>query len=365
MKRPLRPGWAFSLFCSLSLSTALCARIEPVPGIEALANSAPVIVVGYVADIRDAGAEGSWTETLTWTDGRHYPVARKVATVRVAEVLKGDVASPSIRIAFDENLGGDAGPPIWSLSKGDHRIFFLRSGADAFTFSDSHQYAMPIAGDPGAVPPIAENSVYAKVIERIAASLFSLQVASQDREMALFRISTEPSPLVTEILRRAFENPVASADTDLRFNLLAALVRRKDETVLPDFETALFSTQEARFNSARSNMVLALQEQKPVVAVPLLIRALRDQQPAVRLTAAEAIEHSHNGDAVAALLRAVDDPEPEVQWQVIAALESILNRNHCLPSSPDQREALATCVDAWRESAAKTGDANRASNPLH
>ncbi len=349
----------------LSAAPVLWAGIEPVPNIEKLVSSAPVIVVGYVADVSDAGTGKSWTEALTWTDGTNYPLSRKLATVRVAEVLKGDVASPSIRITFDENLNGDAGSSILNLSKGDRRIFFLRSGAGGFTFSNGNQSAMPVSGDPTALPRIAEFGIYAEVMRLMAASLFSVTDAPQDRAMALLRISTESSPVATELLRQALVGRAVSSDADLRFNLLAALVRRKDEVELQEFEAALFSTDDARFNSARANMVLALQEWKPAVAVPLLIRALRDQQPGVRMAAAEAMQQRYNDDAVEALLNAVDDPDPDVQWQVIAVLESVVDKKHCLPSSPDQREAFTACVATWHEIAAKSADLNAASSAVH
>ena len=137
-----------------------------------------------------------------------------------------------------------------------------------------------------------------------------------------------------------------------RFELLAALVRHNDVSVLPDLETALLTNHDVALNNARDNMILALQQIDPSLADPILIQALRLPEPRMRVTAASALWHAPSDDAIAALFGSLDDPDREVRWSAINTLTSIFRESQCLPQPPDAEELFGACLEHWKEFAA-------------
>src|SRR5215472_1919633 len=111
------------------------------------------------------------------------------------------------------------------------------------------------------------------------------------------------------MFKEALDSPAARSDRAFRFELLAALVRHKDVSVLPDLETALLTNHEVDLNQGRGNMIYALQQIKPSLSGPILIQALKLPESQLRVAAAAALGSVHSNDAIKALFGALDDPD--------------------------------------------------------
>jgi hypothetical protein len=332
------------VFALLFFEPVSHSRLMSIPNLVAMTQSASVIVVGEVVRIDKVGVG----DLANW-DGRHYAVNRMVATVRIDEVLKGDIASNIIRVEYLENPDWQSGPLTNALTEKTYRMLFLKADADRFGFAASEQSSMPMSRNRNALPQPAGPDVYTRVLQHLAESLFSMEDNSQERVAAVFVLTNEPSPFVTELFKSALADRAAASDPRLRLELLAAIVRRKDTSVLPDLTAELFATQDPKYLNDRGNMILALQEVDGAVAAPILIRALKLPESGLRATAAEALKRTPADVAIDALLDALNDSDPNAQFQVMEALSFLAKQPHWLPTSTTPDASWNTALDHWKD----------------
>ena len=340
-------GWSAAVLAfALLFLPASRGRLSRIPSIVALTRSAQVVVVGGVLKVEQRGMG-----ELTAEDGQRYPAKKMAATVRVDEVLKGDVAGQVIQVEYMQNPDWERGPLTNSLTEKTCRMMFLQVTADKYGFAASESSSMPMSRNRAALPQPPGPDVYTRVLQHLAEALFSTEDTSQDRVRAISIIANEASPFVTELFRSALDGPAAASDPNLRLYLLSALVSRKETSLVPDLEAALFSFQDPRYTNARQNMILALQQIDAATAAPILVRALELPESELRMYAAMALKRTPGDVAIDGLLAAIDDPDPDAQFQVIEALSYLLHQPLCLSTAiPDA--ARPACVDHWREFAA-------------
>jgi hypothetical protein len=340
-------GWSAAVLAfALLFLPASRGRISRIPSIGALTQAAPVIVVGEVLKVEQRGVG-----ELTAEDGQHYPAKRMAATVRVDEVPKGDVAGQVLQVDYLQNPDWERGPLTNSLAERTYGMMFLQVTADKYGFAASESSSMPMSRNRAALPQPPGPDVYTRVLQHLAEALFSTEDTSLDRVLAISIITHEASPFVTELFRSALDGPAAASDPNLRLYLLAALVSRKDTSVVPVLEAALFSIQGPRYVNARQNMILALQQIDAATAAPILVRALKLPESELRMYAAMALKQTPGDVAIDGLLAAIDDPDPNAQFQVIEALSYLLHQPFCL-SSEIPCASRRACLDHWREFAA-------------
>jgi HEAT repeat protein len=162
-------------------------------------------------------------------------------------------------------------------------------------------------------------------------------------------IDNEPSPFVTELFKSALLAPAAKSDKAFRFELIAALVRHRDASVVPELEVALLSNHDTELNNARANMIYALQEIDPSSSGPILIQALRLPEARMRLAAVMAIKSAPSEAGIEALFGTLDDPDAEVQFQAIETLSVLLHKSNCARYSTAGDGAFRACAEGWRK----------------
>ena len=155
------------------------------------------------------------------------------------------------------------------------------------------------------------------------------------------------SSFVTELLKSALADRAAASDPRLHLELLAALVRRKDTSVLPDLVAELFATQDPKYRNDRLNMILALQQIDGAVAAPILIRALKERE--LRATAAQALKQTPPDLAIDALLDVLNDSDPNAQFQVMEALSFLAKQPNWLPTSTTPDASWNIVLDHWKD----------------
>src|SRR5258707_14978100 len=120
----------YLVFALLIFEPASHSRISSIPNLAAMTESASVIVVGEVVRVVKVGVGD-----LATSDGRHYAVNTMVATIRIDEVLKGDVANNILRVDYLENPDWERGPLTNALTEKTYRMLFLKADADGFDFA--------------------------------------------------------------------------------------------------------------------------------------------------------------------------------------------------------------------------------------
>jgi hypothetical protein len=303
-----------------------------------------VIVVGDVLRVVRVG-----DAEILMPDGKRYACESMTAFVRVDEVLKGDLANGTIQVDYLHNPDWDGGPQTNGLAEGTYLMFFLKPEDETLAFAAPEQSSMPMSRSRSALPDSSEGDVYTQVLWHLGLGLFDEQASSQDKTATIFVIDHERSPVVRNIFRKALDGPAARSDREFRFELLAALVRHKDVSVLPELETALFSDHDVALKNAGGNMISALHQIDASISVPILIRALKLREPEMRVAAAGVLGSAPSKEAIAALFGSLDDPDSEVRRQVINSLTAIFHEPQCLaqPAYPD--DLLEACVEYWKE----------------
>lgn len=332
------------LLGTLSCSISAPCRISTIPDISKLTNSSPVIVVGEVLRVVRVG-----DAEILMPDGKRYACESMTAFVRVDEVLKGDLANGTIQVDYLHNPDWDGGPQTNGLAEGTYLMFFLNPDGETFALAAPEQSSMPMSRSRSALPDSSEEDVYTQVLWHLGLGLFDEQAPSQDKTATIFVIDHERSAVVPKIFRKALDGPAARSDREFRFELLAALVRHKDVSVLPELETALFSDHDIALKNARGNMIYALQQIDASVSGPILIQAINLPEPEMRIAAVGALGSASSKDAIAALFGSLGDPDAEVRRQVINSLTAIFHKPQCLaqPGYPD--DLLEACVEHWKE----------------
>jgi hypothetical protein len=281
--------------------------------------------------------------------GETYSLDRMTALVSVEDVLKGDISDKTIEVDYPQNGNSENGPPTNSLVEGAWRMYFLKANGDRFAFVASDQSSMPMSHSQNALAKTPAGDLYSRVLQRLAEGLLAENGTSQERIQSIFVIDSEPSPIVVELFKSALAASPARSDRVFRFELIAALVRHKDESVVPELEAALFSNHDPDSNNARLNMIYALQQIDASSSGPILIQALRLPEAAMRGAAASALVRAPSDATVEALLGTLDDPDPEVQLQVIDTLAVLLHQPNCARDSTAQDVAFRACIEHWKE----------------
>jgi hypothetical protein len=349
---------------TLLLSTGAHCRLVAPPSIQKLTADSNFVAVVEVADVRQVG-------TVTFTDSQHNPLEgkRMSALLRLEETLKGEVSGNSIEVEYDFNRDWpmNGGPITSGFTPGSMMIVFLQCVAQKCSVTDPQTAGFPVAKKTVPVPEPPETSAYYLVLQRIAAGLFGDRSTQSGNERSanlvpreLFVLDTEHVPYISTLFHAALDqlDNKKKDDSDFRGELIAALVRRGETTMLPQLEEALFASDSGVHSQAQGNMILALHQIDWHESLPIAARALQLPSVELRRFAAHAIQNLRmqpyrpppnemSVPATHALLSALHDPDPGVAFYVMQSLGFVNARLDQRPKSTTHDAQWDACLHFW------------------
>jgi hypothetical protein len=215
-------------FSLLTLFSCVCGYAVAIPRLrlEELVSDSDVVVVGQIATARDTGkAEIRLEERIVPTDTFS-------ADVTVIRQLKGECPS-QITVTYSVPSGRTMG--YRTVGTGI-RLLFLRHSSDGLIPTDPYYPPLPAsAAQPGA----SGSDPVANVIGELGAVLASETESPAVKQQVLdVAYAIPPNEPFTASLRLALD----TSDLDLRYRVMANLVRRHDHNILPRVTELLLET---------------------------------------------------------------------------------------------------------------------------
>ncbi len=334
-------------------SQPACGRPISIPDIQKLTADSNLIVVADVESV-------NLLRTIEFPD--HTKGQQVTAVLKFDETLKGKPNTNILHVTYDYNPEPMMGGP-WTpnLTTGGHMLLFLQCAVTCRLTSPEHS-GFSIERARVTVPPPAEPTPSNKVLQRLAASLFSRVYDSRADTQPfqlpeLFTLSEQRhSPYVDDLLHAALEDLAPNQHPDLRCELLAALVRRGDLDQLPKVQEAVMSNMGNA--QSQQNMVYSLQGIDWHLTLPIAADALRASSPEVRVAVVRSIPNLGRKDyvppndltapATHVLLQALDDPDPEVVFAAMQSLGYLNARLDQRPITTSHDAKWNACIRFWR-----------------
>jgi hypothetical protein len=245
-------------------------------------------------------------------------------------------------------------------------IVFLQCRLKRCSVTNPEAAGFAVASRTAPVPEPPSPSVYLRVLQCIATGLFSDPASQLESKRPagvapaeIFVLDHERDPYVGTLFHAALKQPGVADDLELRGQLLAALVRRGDASVLAELEQVLFGGDpRSNVKNAGLNMVLALQFIDWHLSLPIAARALQSPSAEVRTVAARSIQNLHienyhpppfemTAPATRVLLPAVHDTDPEVAFAAMQSLCFLNARLDQRPTSTNPDAQWNACVQFW------------------
>jgi HEAT repeats len=254
-----------------------------------------------VVDVGPAFIEGS------------TPARRKIATVRVVELLKGS-AGTTIDVSFLVPVNPMAS--AYEGLQGRYGVIFLKRGATNYELTSPY-YPSLIGMERLNKEPVAPLE---SVLQSIGAVLESATASSQNKTEALWALRHTKSPSALRWLRIGFND----GDEIVRFTAAAGLLAAGDLTPLPMAERALLTGVPAVPRMLLLNLPPAIRDGiKDPAAIPSLTRLYQSVDVETRRAVVSALVHTNSPQAYAALVKALGDPDWEVKYIVVKGLSLV------------------------------------------
>jgi hypothetical protein len=262
------------------------------------------------------------------------------AVLRVDKVLKGQLNAPTIPIGFSIPVVPLGYKNIIATQYG---MFFLRK--DYTVHVPFYPFIVAVRGGPS-----EGGDVLDKIIAHVAHVLITSVASLDERKQAVEILSTVEVTVATEALRRAAQ----FSELSLRFQAVAALLRRNDVSVLNIAEEALLRPQQNVTKEWLSALAFAIQDGvRDPRAIPSLARLLQAHDLQTRRSAAAALRHTGVDSAIGPLSLALNDPDKEVRFQAVLGLATITRNTDYAPSINLYEQDEKRFLDYWRNWARK------------
>ncbi len=253
-------------------------------------------------------------------------------------------------------------------------IVFLQCRLKQCSVTNPEAAGFAVARRTALVPEPPGSGVYLRVLQCIATGLFSDRASQLESKRPagvapaeIFVLDHERDPYVGTLFHAALNQPGVADDFELRGQLIAALVRRGDTTVLAELEQVLFSGDPRSNVNARENMVLALQQIDWHLSLPIAARALQSPSAEVRTVAAQSIQNLHMdhyrpppfemaAPATRVLLPSVHDTDPQVAFAAMQSLGFLNARLDQRPTSANPDTQWNACVQFWEHFTPKVSE---------
>jgi hypothetical protein len=354
-KSPL-PIWIVAL--GLLAPPSASARLVSMPDIRTITNDSNLIAVVDVVNTRTLRPAD-----LINSQGKRVTGRGNETVFRVEEVLTGNPDGGSIQVEYESNSKFDSDPVTPNFLPSTRMMLFLHCVVHVCNFTKLETPGFSVTAKRSNLAPLLlqPEDVYLRVLQRLAAGLFADAYEgrrSGESPREVYLLSYEHDPYVSTLFHASLLQSTTSADVDLRGALIAALVRRGEDSMLPDLQEVLFTGDLYGHSNMRENLILALQQINWHLSLPIAAKALQLPLPELRTTTAEAIQNLRmdipnsrpnelSEPATRVLLSALHDPNPEVAFAVMQSLGNLNARPDERPRSTHPDQQWTECMQFW------------------
>jgi len=218
--------------------------------------------------------------------------------------------------------------------------FFLRKDESCYRIVDPHY--------PFVITSLKASRVQGTEIERvineIAYILSDVDSPAEDRRKAVYVLDSAHVPSATEALRRA----TTDSDKIVRFQALAALLRRNESSHLAVIERILISPPAVE-EYLIQNLAFALDNIRDPQAIPFLTRLLSAGTDEVRYRAASALRNIGGANVIKPLITALDDNNRRVRYEAVVGLAEITGQSEWAPAVDSFQREESKFLSHWKD----------------
>ena len=332
----MRVGVAIQRLAFIILLFAVLASSIPVPALnlDELTDKADLIVVSQVTSVREIG------RTSLPVGNEKVSARVMVSELRVDQVLKGSSGLSSAGVQFfspEMPIGFRAIQPL------SYRVFFLKGSAE-----DGFRLVSPYYPSVIAVPGIPAQGVaiLERVVAQVATVLLLPSSSTDQKQEAIFALSSTKSPAATRALRAGLQEK----EVTVQLSVTAALLERNEMSGLHIAEEALLNPRPDIPRYLLHNLSYGISEGvREEKAIPSLTRLLNAVSPEVRRAAASALRHTGSRSAIDPLLSAVGDSDLEVRYYSVVGLAEITGQTDWRPNMHDFLSDQHRYLNHWRD----------------
>jgi hypothetical protein len=297
----------------------------------ALVDASDLVAVGEVSAVSDIG------KTTMAIQGKDMSVDVMEAEMHVDRTIKG-TATQVIRFRFPVP-GMGIGYKV--LVANSYRVVLFKRRGQVLEFTNPFQPSFPAVST-----HVGRNGTpFDLVVGEIAAALGSTTSSESDRVTAIWALrAVKTSTASTALKGAAFGN----SGEIVKLTAVAALLARKDISVLPAAEEALTNPQTSVPDEIRQNLAAAIYEGATSEdAIPALTRLLRISDARVREASAHALRDTKSYKAIDGLALALSDSDFEVRYYGVIGLAEITGQNEWRPLEDDFKANENSYLDHW------------------
>jgi len=318
--------WLLALFSCVPAYAVAVPRIK----LEELVSQSDVVAVGEVATAQVTG------KGTIQSGERIVSVDTFSADFTVIRLLKGEFASQgTIRylIPSGQTMG------YRRIGKGV-RLLFLRHSDEGLTVTDPYYPFLPATATQ---PSSSGSDPIAKVIDELSGVLVSETADAPLKQQVLdVAYAVPPNDAFTVSLRRVLDTP----DLDLRYRVMANLVRRHDADIVPRLTELLMTPDFPERYRSMFEYVIATCITDPA-AVPFLDHLVHSPHSSTRAAVVEAFWHIGTSSVTPSAIAALTDPDQRTRYYAVRALAATTGQTEWGPSIPEFDEHEKKYIQHW------------------
>jgi len=304
----------------------------PVLDLTSMIEHADLIVVGQVVSVRDNGRK------VVPDKERGYEGQQMTAALNVTRTLKGPEKIGPLEF---EIFAPAFGSGYAVVSPKQFGMFFLKTEKGKYAVLDPYY--------PFVIAPRQHHALVGADTDRVVGEIVYILAdrtsSEEDRRKAVYVLDGAHVASATEALRLATHD----ADTVVRLQALAALLKRNDISQLNIAEDILLRQPPNIEQYLKSNLAAALGGIKDSRAIPVLTHLLAASEVRVRRRAAAALRQMGGTDSIPALVIALNDSDAGVRYEGVVGLAEITSQYEWAPSVEVFQKDEQRYLTHWRE----------------
>lgn len=296
-----------------------------------LTESSDLIICGLVISVNNQGP----TEIIA--AGQSFSAAKMVATIRVYEVLKGTIETPTVSVEFSSPSFPSG---IRVIPDDQFGMFFLQKNGINLHLSDPLYPFLPAKSSGRSTSGLPLDRVIARLLE-VLRDHNSLTTDSSSSLEALASIQEKAG---TQALREAMQ----SSTGDLQLLVAAKLLARNDISGLNLIEEQILHPVPSRsyLLPKLAGSLIGVRDPK---SIPVLDHLLHSSDPLVIRAVAIALRQTGSADAEKPLSKLLESDDERVRYYAVIGLGEITHEDEWAPAFSEFLEHESKYLSYWRD----------------